>query len=180
MLRRAQLTIGIGVIVLGSLLLIGNLLQINVWAYLWPLLVIALGVWIILRPRVDRRAATVIRLLGETRRRGRWQVRDQEVWSFIGDVDLDFTEAVVAEGETVICIRGFVGDVDLTVPEDIGLRVVSTGFLTSAKAFGYNQDYLLTGYETETPAYSETGRRVRIELLHFVTDLTIRGPATTG
>jgi len=174
MLRRAQLVIGIGIIVFGSILLIGNVLQVNIWAYVWPLLVITLGVWIILRPRVSGRAATAVRLLGEIRRIGAWQVRDQEIWTLISDVDLNFTSAAITEGETVIRVLGFIGDVDLTVPDEVGLRVISTGFVTSAKVFGYSQDYLLTGYETETPAFAEADRRVRVELVHFVTDLTIR------
>ena len=63
------------------------------------------------------------------------------------------------------------GDIDLKAPDDVGLFITSTAFLTSVKAFGVEQDCLLTGYETENSSYRDAERRIRIELLHFVTDL---------
>ena len=180
MKNRAQVTVGIAIIVFGCLLLISNLLQINLWSYLWPLFLIGLGVWVLLRPRRGPGAQTRFRLLSETRRRGRWAVRDEEVWSLISDIDLDFTEAIIPAGETTLRFHGFVGDIDLTAPDDVGIFIVSTAFLTSARAFGVKQDHLLTGYETETSSYRDAERRIRIELLHFVTDLNARHSPSGG
>jgi lia operon protein LiaF len=180
MKKRVQVTVGIAIIVFGCLLLISNLLQINLWSYLWPLFLIGLGVWVLLRPRLSLGAPTQYRLLGEIRERGRWTVQNREVWGFISDVDLDFTEAKIPAGETTLRFHGFVGDIDLTIPEDVGLYVTSTAFVTSAKTFGVKQDYLLTGYETENSAYRDAERRVRIELLNFVTDLNVRHSTSGG
>jgi len=180
MKKRAQITVGITIIVFGCLLLISNLLQTNLWSYLWPLCLIGLGVWVLLRPRFSLGAPIQYRFLGEIRERGRWTVRNREVWGFISDVDLDFTEATIPEGETTLRFHSFVGDIALTVPEDVGLCITSTAFVTSAKAFGVKQDYLLTGYETENSTYRSAGRRVRIELLSFVTDLNVRHSTAGG
>ena len=180
MRNRAQVTVGIVILVFGCLLLISNLLQINLWGYLWPLFLISLGVWVLLRPRRGPGAPTRFRLLAETRRRGGWTVRDEEVWSFISDVDLDFTEAIIPAGETTLRFHGFVGDIDLKAPDDVGIFITSTAFLTSARAFGVKQDHLLTGYETENSTYRDAERRIRIELLHFVTDLNVRQSPSVG
>jgi len=180
MRNRAQITVGIAIIVYGCLLLISNLLQINLWSYLWPLALIGLGVWVLLRPRRSPGAQTKFRLLSETRRRGKWTVRAEEVWSFISGFDLDFTEALIPAGETTLRYHGFVGDIDLKAPDDVGLSVTSTAFFTSVKAFGVEQDCLLTGYETQTSAYRDAERRIRIELLHFVADLNARHSPSSG
>lgn len=46
-MRCKQLFWGVVLVLLGAILLIGNVLQINVWDYLWPLIFIFLGVWIL-------------------------------------------------------------------------------------------------------------------------------------
>ena len=180
MKKRAQVTVGIAIIVFGCLLLISNLLQINLWSYVWPLFLIGLGVWVLLRRGRSPGAPTIYRLLSETRRRGSWTVRDEEIWSFISDVDLDFTEALIPAGETTLRFNGFVGDIDLKAPDDVGVFIASTAFLTSVRAFGVKQDYLLTGYETENSTYRNAERRIRIELLHFVTELNVRQSPSSG
>jgi len=180
MKKRAQITVGIAIIVFGCLLLISNLLQINLWSYLWPLFLIGLGVWVLLRPRRSPGAPMKFRFLSETRRRGKWTVRDEQVWSFISEFDLDFTEALIPAGETTLRFHGFVGDIDLKAPDDVGLFITSTAFLTNVEAFGVEQDCLLTGYETENSAYRDAERRIRVELLHFVADLNARHSPSSG
>lgn len=46
-MRRNQLFWGLVLMVLGTALLLGNVFEFNVWDYLWPLIFIALGAWIL-------------------------------------------------------------------------------------------------------------------------------------
>mgnify|MGYP000998171802 CR=1 FL=1 len=176
--KRTQITIGIIVLVWGLLLLLGRLLQIDIGVYLWPLLLIAIGVWLLLRPGgLARGGPTQVVLLGDIRRRGSWKVQQQDIWCLIGDVNLDFTDAEVPIGETLIKVQGFVGSVRVTVPEGVALSISSTAFVTDARVFGYKQDYIFTVYDTATEGYAEAERKIRLELLYFVTDLRVRHSA---
>lgn len=46
-MRRNQLFWGVVLMLFGIVLLLGNVFQINIWDYLWPLVFIALGAWIL-------------------------------------------------------------------------------------------------------------------------------------
>jgi lia operon protein LiaF len=174
MLRRSQVRIGAAITVFGLLLLISNLLQVNLWDYLWPLILIGLGAWLIFRPqRRQREVPTRFLLLGDVRRRGDWSVREEDIWVIIGDTNLDFTQARLPEGETTLKVQGFVGGVRVTVPEGFGLRIRSTAFVTDAHVMGSHQDYFLVPYDYVSGGYETAVRRVNLELLHFVTDLRV-------
>ncbi|MBN1248002.1 MAG: cell wall-active antibiotics response protein [Anaerolineae bacterium] len=175
MSRRNQVRVGAAITIFGLLLLVGNLLQVNLWAYLWPLILIGLGAWLILRPQTRKRnVPTRFLLLGDIRRRGPWSVREEDIWLLIGDVDLDFTQATLPEGETTVQIQGFVGGVDVRVPEDLGIRIRSTAFLTDAHVLGSHQEHFVTPFEFSSSSYGVGPRTVNLELLHFVTDLNVR------
>jgi lia operon protein LiaF len=175
MSRRMRIRAGIAIALFGLLLLISNLLEINLWAYLLPLILIAFGTWLILRPQATRRSLpTRVSLLGDVRRRGSWSVRNEDVWLGIGDLDLDFTHARVPEGETRIQLQGLVGEVDLTIPEDLGINIRSLAVITDAHVLGAHQDYVLTPYEFTSSGYETAARRVSLEILQVVTDLRVR------
>ncbi|MGB8252884.1 MAG: hypothetical protein WCF08_06685, partial [Anaerolineaceae bacterium] len=88
--RRWALGIGILVIVYGAFLLAGELFHFNGWAFFFPLLLIGLGVWLIMRPRMlGSRGQVQSRILGDINRVGVWQVVPEEIWLGIGDVVLD-------------------------------------------------------------------------------------------
>ncbi len=188
-MRRPQVILGTAILILGLLLLIGNLTGIDICAYLFPLILIGIGVWIVTRPSVIAGGKdTQIQLIGDIHRRGKWAVHDQDFLCGVGDIYLDFTEAHVPEGETRLRLYGIVNDVrlimpeaegvindaTLTMPETIGVSIASTSFLTSARGFGDKQDYFLTVYENESGSYASATRKIRLELFYFVVDLKIR------
>ena len=177
---KGQIIFGLVILLVGLALLIDNLFHISIWSFFWPLTIIALGVWMILRPRGVSRPRGVgsgvrvwQRLLGDVRRRGDWQVTDEEFWHLIGDVRLDMTEAQIPEGETTIRIYGLVGSLRLVVPEGVGVSVVSTAFVTDARVFGQKTDNVLSPYKYQSEDYSTAERRIRIESSRFIADLRV-------
>jgi lia operon protein LiaF len=178
-MRKPQVILGAVILIMGLAMLIGNLTGVDICAYLLPLILIGIGVWIVTRPAMFAGGRdTQIQILGDIRRRGKWTVHEQDFWCGIGDIRLDFTDAVVLAGETTLRLRGFVNDITVIVPESVGVSVASTSFLTSARIFGYKQDYFLTLYETESNNYGIATRKVRLELFYFVADLKVRKAQT--
>ena len=171
---KTEVLIAVGMIVLGLLILVGNLAQVPSWPYLWPTALILLGVWFLIRPQVSSRVQpSTWRFLGGLNRRGAWSVRGEDVWTFVGDTRLDLREAEIPPGETTLSLHGFIGDIDIRVPADAGVRVTGFALVLSAHTFGYKQEFILTPYETETPSYWDAERRVRIDLQYFIADLTV-------
>lgn len=172
MQNRGQLILGGGLLLIGLLLLVGNLFNINLWVFCWPALLIGLGVYLILRPQILGPGTRAnIRPLGGVRRYGDWEVRNEEIWMFVGDIRLDFTRAAVPPGESRIRIYGFVGDVELLTSPDVGMAISAIGFFTDAALWGEKQESFLAPVNFQTPNYAASERRIFVETFFFVSDL---------
>jgi lia operon protein LiaF len=175
MRNQGQLFLGSVIIAIGVLFLIGNLTDIDIGAYCWPSAFILLGLWLLLRPRmIDPDVVLTQKLFGPIRRTGAWQVTDEEYWTFVADYEIDLTEAQIPEGETRLRAYGFVGDFDLKVPDDVGVSVSSTAFVSEIKASGHKEEKFLTPLRLQTDNYQTAQRKVVLELTFFVSDVKVR------
>ena len=175
MRNQGQMIIGVLIILVGLMFLIGNVLNVNVWALCGPLGLILLGVWLLLRPQlVGADTAVRQKLLGDIHRDGVWQVADEEFWIGVGEVDLDMTRAEVPVGETKIRVFSFVGDVDLLVPEGVGITVSSTAFVTDARVLGRKRDSIMFPFHQASDDYETAERKIRLEVTSFVADIKVK------
>lgn len=171
---RNQLIFGAGLILLGALFLISNLLNIDFGLICWPTFLILAGAWMLLRPRLLREGDRFdLRILGNVKRSGAWSVADQEHWGFVTDIDLDLTQAELPQAESVIRINSFVGDVDLRVPEELALSVRANGFVTDVRFKGNRYGGFLVPVNVATEGFASAERRVRVDLACFVGELTV-------
>lgn len=173
MRNQSQLVVGVIILLLGLIFLIGNLFNINVWAFIWPFILIVLGLWLLFRPRlVSTGTAINFHPLGDVQRRGTWSVADEEIWMFVGDITLDFTNATLPPGETKLRVIGFVTDIDVFLPAEVGLSISSTAFLTDAKVFGEKNERFLIPVNVVSDNYEAAERKIHLETVLFVADLT--------
>jgi len=173
--NKGQIFIGILIILIGLMFLIGSIFDVDVGAFCWPIGLIALGVWLLLRPQlVSPDTAVRLKLLGDVRRYGDWEVADEEIWIGVGDVRLDMTSADVPVGETRLRVFSFVGDVILLVPEDVGVSVWSMAFVTDARVLGRRRDSFLGSFHLASDNYEAAERKVRLETTSFVANLRVR------
>jgi lia operon protein LiaF len=171
---RGQLIIGSAVILVGVLMLIGAVFDVDMGILCFPTVLILLGIWILVRPQMVRPGTGVaVRLLGDVRRSGSWQVTQEEFWVGIGDVRLDLTEAEVPVGKTTLRLYGFVNDVRLVVPEEVAVAVASSAFLCDARVMGRKTDTFLGTFFWQSEGYEAAERKVQLEALHFVHSLRI-------
>ena len=177
MYNRGYIYIGAAVIILGLFALISALAGVDFWALALPLLLIAAGVYLILRPRyAPPGTAMHTRLLGNIRRSGAWTAVGEELWVLVGNASFDLTQVSLPPGETVIRILGFVGDLKLVVPDTVPVAISSAGFVTTSRVFGEKHDTFLAPFETETPGYAEAESKLRFESWRFVTTIKVRRP----
>jgi lia operon protein LiaF len=174
MQNRGQLILGGALILFGALFLISNFFNIDFGALCWPLVIIIVGVWIIVRPRmVPKETDLRMWIFGDHYRRGEWQARDQEIWSFIGDINLDFNEAQFEKSEIEVKMYCFVADVDLTVPEDLGVSISWFGFVTDGRIHDRRMGGFLTPVHYTSEGYESASRKVAIEVISFVGDVKV-------
>ena len=174
MRNKGQFYLGLAIIALGALFLLGDALDVRLGRFVWPLALIAAGAWFIIRPRtVEGGTGVSFRVLGDIKRRGHWTVANEELWQLIGDVELDLTSADVPEGETTLRLYGFVGDIDVYVPEDVGIVLHANAVVTDVKFFGEKQESIFAPVTLTSGNYERSARRVRLQTGHFVGDVTV-------
>ena len=173
-----QIWVGAAIIVLGVILLIGTVLDIDPWALCFPILLIVAGVLLLMRPQWI--AAGRLKLLGSVRRYGTWQVADEEFTVGVGDVRLDLTGADIPEGETKLRAFAGVGNVTMRVPEGVGVSVSCMGFVTDAKVLGRKQVSFFTSFDATSDGYETTRRKVHLEVVNFVGDVRVRQVRAAG
>jgi hypothetical protein len=163
MRNRTLIYIGVGIIIIGAISLIDVVTDLDLGRLLCPTLLILLGVWFLLRPRLlGLDVAFNVKLLGE-------------IWSLIGDVKLDLTEATIPAGETTLRILGIVGDIRVTVPKGIGIAVESTSIATEARVFGQKHSRVVTPYRYESDGYGAAEKKLRLEISRVVADVRVKG-----
>lgn len=168
------LFLGLLLILFGVLALVSEVLEVNFWTICWPIGLILIGLWMLVRPRLMPPGTHLdMRLLGDVKRRGTWQVHDEEFWSLVGDTKLDFSEADIPPGETRLRIYGLVGDIRLRLPQGVGLCLYSTAFLSETRIQGNKQDTFISPFEYTSLDYENAERKIRLDCWFFVTNIKV-------
>jgi predicted membrane protein len=166
---------GLLIIFLGVMILASQLLKIRFCPLFFAILLIVGGIALLLRPRMVGADASVrTRLLGPIRYRGAWQVQEQEIWLFVGNVRLDFSESEIPAGETPIRIFGFVVDLRAVVPEDVGVAVTSTAIISDTRVLGRKGDSIILPARFTSENYETAERRIQLETTGFVCNIRVR------
>ena len=174
-MNKGTLILGLALILLGLAILVGNLTGVDTSAICWPSALILVGLWMVLRPQmIEPSTALRQRILGDIKRRGEWELGDEEIWLGIGDIELDLTQAHIPLGETRLRLFGFVNSIEVILPETVGAWVRSTAFLTDGDVFGQKEDRFLGTFEARTGDYDAAAHRLNIEATYFVADLKLR------
>ena len=106
----------------------------------------------------------VMTVLGDEQRSGRWEVPARlDVTCLLGDVKLDFTEAIVRHREVVVQVAAILGSVTLIVPDGIDVRLdlsatilgegnQRTGTVTPGGPVYWVRGFVILGQVTVRPA----------------------------
>jgi hypothetical protein len=174
MSNRGQLIVGAAIIVVGLIILIGNVLNINLWSICWPTALILLGLWVLFGPRLSGNSSEVTILpIGDVRRDESWDISDEDFWLFVGDIDLDLSQADIPLGETRFQIYSFAGDVELLVPPDVGVAISCTAFVSTVKAFGGVKESFLAPQHRTSDNYATADRKIRLNVTCFAGEVSL-------
>lgn len=174
MRNRGFVIVGGLLILWGILILLSELLNVDFSTICWPIALILVGVYLLVRPRmVIGKAQVNFSPLNNTRRSGPWQVVSEEIYTLVGDTRLDLTQAEVQPGETVLRVFGFVGDVRLYLPPHLAFSVSSWAFVNDSKILGQKYDRIINPLEYSSPGYESAEKKIRLETYFFVVDMDI-------
>lgn len=176
MRNQGLIFIGMTLIAAGLMFLLSNVFDINLAAFCFPVGLILLGVFLIMRPRMlGPGTRSDVLFLGDWERTGEWAVGDEELWSFIGDINYDLTRAVVPKGDSTIRVTGFINDVEIFAPSAIGVAIEANSFITSFKSpEQVKEDNFLAPLRWQTANYQTADKRVLFQLTQFIGEVSVR------
>ncbi len=175
MRKQGQAIIGVAIILFGLLILIDAVFDIDFGILCWPTVLILLGIWILIRPWIlGPDTALHVSPFGPVRRSGTWSVNDQEIWMFVGDVRLDFTEADIPLGETKFQVFSFVGDVRARVPEGVGVSASSTSVINTVRMMDKKREAFVFPTELTSEGYEAAERKIHLHTTCFIADLRVK------
>lgn len=176
-MKRWQIIVGFGLVLLGIFALVEVLTGIDLWRFVFPLILIGIGVLLMLRPKIAGRNIQVeMPILGDVRKKGSWEVRNHEIWLFVGTTRLDFSDAGFPEGEGEIKLFGIVNDLKVILPSDVGFRFSGLAFVSEFKGPQDKEERFMSMLEYETPNYTDAEKRVHIQTVGFVSEVHIKPP----
>ena len=174
-MKKRQIIFGIILIILGLFSLVEVLFEIDLGRFLFPLILIGLGLLIIFRHQLaDRDAEVRMPFIGDFRKTGQWEARRHEIWWFVGDTRLDFSEAVFPGGESIIKIFGFVNEVKILIPEDVGMKMASSAFLNDYHGIDRQEERFFGVVDYQTENYGSAEKKVTIQINSFVGNVHVR------
>ena len=173
-MRRSEIVFGAIILGVGVLLLIGVFFDIDIWGLICPAGLIGAGIWLIYRTRKSPSEGDVkIKFVGDIRRKGVWEPIDEEIWGFVIDSRLDFSEAILPDGETSFRVGAFVNDVKATVPAQVGVAVHSMAFFTESRMNGEKQDTFVMPFSWESDNFATAAKKIVLKPTCFVSEIKV-------
>lgn len=144
----------------------------RVWGLFWPVLIIAVGLYIILNGAkggrlVEGKGKVHRNLIGSFEIGGDmeyWELTPLNVRHKIGNVDVDLTRAKIVEGETPLSIDLKIGNVTLVVPEGLECAVAAYVQTGQLQVFEHESEGLARSYSLKTAGYDEASRRISVHI----------------
>ena len=135
-------TSGIILILIGGFFMLANLdvLEHNLWSYFWPAAIIAVGLWILLRPRfsgikkkipdIKEDDLGVFAMFAGIDRRIESQVfRGGKATAVMGAVEIDMRDAKLAGNEATLELTAIMGAVEIRISREWKVVVDSSAIL---------------------------------------------------
>ncbi|MCG7410392.1 cell wall-active antibiotics response protein LiaF [Paenibacillus sp. ACRRX] len=103
-----------------------------------------------------------------------YHLYSQSLWHLVGESDIDLSLAILEEPETTLLFQGVIGDIDIIIPDHIGVEIEAT-VLFGQIDVGHDRD---TGFFNKwtwrSPNYEKMDQRVKLYLSYIVGDIDIK------
>lgn len=116
----------------------------------------------------------VLRLAGEVRLGGPdWRVENSSIYLGVGELHLDLTRTRLQEGTTPLQIGMFAGEIEIVVPEDVGVRARSGLVAGEIRILGHHSEGVSPHLTVESDDFASSARRLDIDVQLRFGEITI-------
>jgi lia operon protein LiaF len=103
-----------------------------------------------------------------------WELKSFSVWSLIAEIKLDLSLAVIDEKETTVMLQGIIGDIDIIVPEDIGVSVKSAVIIGENHAGPETEEGIVNKIMWQSANFADSEYRVNFVISYIVGNVDIK------
>lgn len=115
------------------------------------------------------------KLVGEYRNfKQGYAIEDINLQTGFGDVSIDLSDTIIPQGETVILIRGLIGNIYLNVPSDIGMSVQTSLLCGKMNLLKDNKAAYNLTQKYQSVDYKNASRKVKIVISLIVGDIEVK------
>lgn len=156
---------------------------LDIWKF-WPLFLIYLGIQLLLSPRTKKRDSSH----SGRRKAGQWYRHEQgdgyeynlfgeinvgkvpfslenkHYWVGFGSIELNLTQAIIPDGETVLQASGIFGSINVYLPSQLPTRVNALCQLGSIEILGVEDGGIVKHTSFQTPDFEEADQRLVLDL----------------
>lgn len=105
---------------------------------------------------------------------GRFELTNLHIWHGIGDVVIDLSRALIPEEETLLVVKGWVGDLTIYVPVDLPVSVNAAVTIGDLEVFGHRQGGLNRQVMMRSEHFDTAPRKVKLVLSLHVGDIDVK------
>ena len=103
-----------------------------------------------------------------------WELRNMSSWAMVGEIYLDLSLALTNQRDTTLVFQGLIGNIDLLVPEDLGVSIRGTIVLGQTQVEEQREAGLMNKVLWRTDNYDTADQRVHIEISYLIGDLHVK------
>lgn len=163
-MKKWQVVLGITLILMGLFTLIRLFFKVDLWKFVFPVVLIGVGIFLILRANmIEKNKPLMMRLFGDIRKAGEREIKNEEYWLLAGDIQLDYASSVVPEGETEIKLFLGFGDIRLTVPDGVGVKMTCDSMISEIQSAMGKEEHIFQQSIFETPGYALMVQKLRFQ-----------------
>jgi len=158
--------LALALILSGLLALIANLLALDLWRYIFPASLIAIGLLLLYsRHRLDlTRSNHPGWMLGRLHREGSWRVVSENIRLMAGEALFDFRDAVFTESTVTIRLTGLGGKLTFLFSNRTGWELNSEAMGGVWNINGVKTEFVMEGGTTRSKNFEKAEHRVVLRI----------------
>jgi lia operon protein LiaF len=103
-----------------------------------------------------------------------WSLHPMSIWNIIGEIKLDLGLAIWEEPEVTIILQGVIGDIDIIVPENVGIIVTSSVIFGQIEVDVEKEAGALNKIHWQSPNYHTCTNKVKLQVSYIVADVDVK------
>ena len=103
-----------------------------------------------------------------------WSLHSMSIWNIIGEIKLDFGLAIWEEPEVTIILQGVIGDIDIIVPENVGIIVTGSVVFGQIEVELEKEAGVLNKIVWQSPNYHTCTNKVKLHVSYIVADVDVK------